>query len=401
MARRVRRRILRRDEQKNKKKWIYFAAASTAVLLLAVVLLVVRGHRFFVAEQGTLVFSMDGEGLIVRSETLYKAENYGKTEFIATEGQAVSAGTSIADVYSEDYSESDYAALKELREKILDYQQNNALGDAVNEGLASLDTQIASKAEEIRQAVREGLKDLLLLERSLCSLMDERATLLKEAAKNDTQLTDFYAQEEALGNRVENYRRTIVAEGEGLVSFYFDGIETLLTPENMEKLTVKDIENIIAGKLNYTTVTEYPLYRLVERDLWYVVMVSGEEISEFSNDNTFYVQFSFGDVSQATVYGWTEEAGKYIYYLEFDKPVDKFLSARQVEFSVSATYVGIEVPASAVKKKDGVAGVYYLDEETGRKTFEPVNVLIARDDRSLVEPQDIGSVLDAGSKIYY
>lgn len=73
--------------------------------------------------------------------------------------------------------------------------------------------------------------------------------------------------------------------------------------------------------------------------------------------------------------------------------------ARQVEFKISADYVGIKVPVSAVKTKDGVTGVYYKNEE-GKKVFEPAAVLIRQDKECIIEPVDLRSKLDVGSEIY-
>jgi len=404
VAKRVYRRILRPGNPNDKKKWKYIAVGGGVLALLIVVLsLVLGGNKTFAAEQGSLYFSAKEDGLIIRSEKLYEAGSYGKAEFIALEGQAVSAGTSIAAVYSTDYSEKDYTALKELQEKILDYQQNNALSDVPSKDLAALDAQIAAKAEEARAAVTGSGGELIKIQRELVALMTERAGMLKESAVSDKQLTDFYEQETALINRIETYRSTIVADGEGLVSFYFDGLEALLTPENMDKLTVSNIADIIAGKLRSVSaeVSARPLYRLVEQNLWYVAFVSDKEAPEFTNDNIFQVQFSFGEdyIYSATVCGHTEESGKYIYSLKFTGNVDKLLSARQVSFMITAEYVGIVVPKSALKEKSGVTGVYYL--KNGVKTFEPVDVLIIRDDEAIIISVNIESPLDYGSEIFY
>jgi hypothetical protein len=94
-----------------------------------------------------------------------------------------------------------------------------------------------------------------------------------------------------------------------------------------------------------------------------------------------------------------EESGKHIYYLQFTDNIDKLLSARQVSFSISAEYVGIEVPESAIKEKDGAKGVYF--KKDGVKTFEPVDILIERNGKAIIVSQDIHAALDYGSEIYY
>ena len=150
--------------------------------------------------------------------------------------------------------------------------------------------------------------------------------------------------------RINDSKTTITAESAGLVSFYFDGTETLLTPENMQNLTVQNIQDITAGKSFYQQdgqdVTK-PLYRLVEQNLFYVVMVADEQVPEFANNTAFQVQFSGDEESTyvGKVIGYVEDSGQYLYYLEFNEDVSKLLTARRVSMKITSDYVGIEVPA--------------------------------------------------------
>ena len=409
--RQMQRRVVRRgrrnqmqQQQENRKKLLYVAAGGGALLLIVLLILIFGGKKTFTAERGTLSFSTTGSGIVIRSEKLYTAEGYGKAEYIAEEGQVLSAGSPIADVYSNDYSDKDYAALKELQEKILDYQQNNAQSGIIDEDMVALSEQIASKTEQIRSVITGSSEgNLAQLQREISQLMDERADILRNAAKEDEQLASFYEQEQTLITRIQNYKRTLVAENDGIVSFYFDGTETLLTPENMPLLTAKNINNILNGTFTYdtTAVTQSkPLYRLVDRNQWYVVMVTDHEIPQFEQDTAFTVTFSFGAdyTYTASVHDHISESGRELYYFKFNEDVDKLLRARQVNMEISARYVGIDVPQSALKKKDGVIGVYYVKD--GRKTFEPVEVLTRQEKRAIIRAVDAGSTLSVGSEIY-
>ena len=409
--RQMRRRVVRRgsrkqmqQQQEKRKKLLYAAVGGGALLLIVLLILIFSGKKTFIAERGTLSFSTSGSGIVIRSEKLYTAEGYGKAEYIAEEGQVLSAGSPIADVYSNDYSDKDYAALKELQEKILDYQQNNAQSGIIDEDMVALSEQIAAKTEQIRSVITGSSEgNLTQLQREISQLMDERADILRNAAKEDEQLAAFYEQEQTLITKIQNYKRTLVAENDGIVSFYFDGTETLLTPENMRLLTVRNINNILNGTFTYDTSAtsqSKPLYRLVDRNKWYVVMIAEQEIPQFEQNTAFTVTFSFGAdyTYTASVYDHISESGKELYYFKFDEDVDKLLRARQVSMEISARYVGIEVPQSALKEKDGVLGVYYMKD--GKKTFEPVEVLTRQEKRAIIRAVNAGSTLSVGSEIY-
>lgn len=409
--RQMQRRVIRRGrrnqvekQQEQRKRLQYIAGVLAGVLVLSLLLMVLLRKKTFTAERDTVNFSVAGQGVLIRSERLYSAEGYGRAEYIAQEGQVLSAGSPIADVYSNDYSDKDYAALKELQEKILDYQQNNAQSGIIDEDMVALNKQIAAKTDEIRAVITGAQAGSLdQLQRDIRLLMEERADILRRAAKEDSQLSAFYAQEQTLITKIQNYKRTLVAESDGVVSFYFDGTETLLTPENMELLTVKNINNILNGTFSYESAAAQskPLYRLVDRNEWYVALVMDKEVIEFAQDTAFTVTFSFGAdyTYTASVVGHVSESGKELYFFRFSEDVDKLLRARQVSVEVSARYVGIRVPVSALKEKDGQTGVYYVHE--GKKEFAPVEVLIRQDKIAILRAVGAEGSLAVGSEIYY
>ena len=290
-------RVAARNRQSGPSKIVILIIALAVAAAIAVTLIfALGGSQPFTAQQGTMRFEYDAEGIVIRSEKLYQAENYGKTVFLAEEGQSVAAGASIAEVYSWDYSEQDVEELYTLQDTIMDYLEVYMLQDALNQDLQSLTDSIVEKTEEIAAVVRgETTGDLQKLERELKILMDERQRFLRESLNEDDQLRTYYEQENNLQTRINDSKTTITAESAGLVSFYFDGTETLLTPENMQNLTVQNIQDITAGKSFYQQdgqdVTK-PLYRLVEQNLFYVVMVADEQVPEFANNTAFQVQFS-------------------------------------------------------------------------------------------------------------
>lgn len=410
MSERRRERIQRKPQRRNRKLRFkptpkFYAIAAGFVLVVALIAILISNTQHTVnAENGTIPFSHSASGIIIRSESLYQTENYGKSVFIANEGQRVSTGTIIADVYTWDYSDSVISQLKTLRDKIMDYQQTNLLGGAISEELANLNSQIEQKSAYISR-ILEGTGDgnLSVLEKELRTLMDERTSLLYESVQLDETLSGYIEQESTLKARIDEWKKTITSASDGLVSFYFDGCETLLTPENMKKLDETQITNILNGKTYYTikdTTASRPLYRLVNENEWYIIMLSDKRIAEFDNKNVFRVSINGETDIQytATIDGYAENKGTYIYYLKFEDSIGRLLLARAVDMQISYDYTGIEVSTDAIFENNGQKGVYVNDKDL--KTFVPVNVLIIRDGKAIIEPVDISSGLNSSSVIY-
>ena len=74
---------------------------------------------------------MREKDLSYSKEKLYKSETYGKTTFLAQEGEVVTTGTAIADVYTWDYNANDVAQLNVIEDTIMDYQEKYILDESL------------------------------------------------------------------------------------------------------------------------------------------------------------------------------------------------------------------------------------------------------------------------------
>lgn len=383
------------------KRFFVLAGVLFAVIAAVVVILVVGGETFFVT-RGEMPYFTTQTGIIIRDEKPYRTENYGKAEFIAEEGQLLVKGAPIADVYSWDYNDSVVTSLRSFQEKIMQYQQNDILRKIINRDLESLNVAIAAKSSQIRDVV-DGIKtgDLLKLERELRALMDERVRFLRENVQANETLQKLYDSEEVLTSRIADWKRTITADEAGMVSFYFDGSENVLTLENIDKLTVANINDVIAGKgINKGEALQRPLFRLVNPNKWYVLVPSKARISEFENGNAFSIEFGDNkdEVYSGQVVKRKEDAGGEIYQFEFTQNISKLLLSRRVDMNIYCNYIGLQVPSEALKTRGFDRGVE-IKTNAGRE-FVPVHVFIEAEGVAIIEPIDIRSNLREGTEIF-
>ena len=170
----------------------------------------------------------------------------------------------------------------------------------------------------------------------------------------------------------------------------------------MSNLTVKTINNVLSGRLGIDlSNTVKPLYKVVDRNDWYIAVVKDKEVPEFLEGQKFVVAFSFGNdyTYEGKLVSHLEDNGKYIYIFNFEENIDKLLRARRISCNISVRYTGLQVDTSVIKEKDGQKGVYYL--KNGEKTFEPVDVLITQGGKSIIKVKDSSSALKDGSEVYF
>lgn len=355
------------------------------------------------AQLGKIDFDTTQSTVIVRDETVFNAENYGKATFLATEGERVAQGTPIAEVYKWGYNDKIMSDLLETQTKIEQYQENDLLHDVIDKDLEAINQSIADKSELISAIISGTVQgDLVEEEKALRQLMENKQKYLHEKVNADSQLELYYEQEAQLLERVDSWRETVTASIAGVVSFYFDGCEALLNASNIEQLTIKNINDIVNGSALTQVVsseTERPLYRLVNNYKWYLLIVSTKPIHEFENDNEFMIAFKDYIDKQYTgkVVGKREEESGFIYAIEINDDIGPLLNTRRADATIRTVFEGIKVPSKSVKTVEDVKGVYVVKNK--EKTFVPVNVLIDKGGFSIIKPLNDSGILKAGQEI--
>lgn len=382
------------------------------MLIGAVIFVVVAAILFFTLWDsklnpgtGEMSFETEASGVIIRSEQLYEAENYGKANFVAAEGERVSAGETVAEVYKWGYTDNMATQLLTLQQTIMDYQKNNLIKDTLSSQLSAIDTDIQEKTEELTQVVRGETKgDVMALESELKALMKKRTDFLEKYVVSDDKLKSYYDQQTQLLAKIDNLQLVITAENDGAVSFYFDGAETILNKDKLSEITIDDINDIRNGKV-YSSVassdTKRPLYRLINTNEWYIMFISESEIDELLVGAEFTVSLKQSESNEfkALVFDIRQEDGKYIYTLLVTDDIGDLLTVRSVDIRISKNYSGITVPTKALSKKDGQQGVYIMSGS--EKLFVPVTVKIIRDGQAMVEPKDSTVLITQDTVVLY
>lgn len=181
----------------------------------------------------------------------------------------------------------------------------------------------------------------------------------------------------------KNYRTNDV----GVVSYYVDGYESLITPKNMKdgdlsffkKLSQKDVidlkrESVVAGE---------PIFKIVDRTKWYMVcFIEEEHLDRYEAGTKVKVIFEDGDVS-ARVYQSEAVGGKGKVILQTDNYYEKFAETRVADVSL-VTYdeTGLIVENSSITEKKGETGVY-VKSKSDDFFFVPIMVYATDGEKSL------------------
>jgi len=396
--------IHRNPSSRRRPRFKFFVILFASLgVLIAVLVLLLQVRPTTTVEWAEARFDETFNGLIVRDEIVYEAKNYGKTKYIATEGQFVHVGDPIIEVYAWGYNDETLSKLLELQKSILKHQTEVRRAGIIDEKLIEINAMVDDTALKIQQAVVEERHSAVLgLERDMEGLLNERMAYLKSVTVPDEQLRGYYASEAEMLSLFAQWRSHLSAKENGLVSFYFDGCEPLMAKQNIGSFTRAGLEEVFAGKTVETPEKDQayaPLYRVVNQNEWFVVLLSDKHIPEMHLGNSFSIVFEDFLQNQYTglVYDVTklEQREGFVYTIIIQDNIGPLLGERRVSARFYGIQEALRVPKSSIQTIDSEDFI-----ETVSGQFIPVQVVANDGDNVLIQNLEGQPSLDIGSKIY-
>lgn len=385
------------------KTRFYVVLAAIVAAVAGVVILITSSGGGNELEYGTLSFQSDIHTALVRDEKVVNAEGYSKLNFFANEGQRVNTGEKIVEVYAWGFSESSLQDLLTLQQKIKDYQVEMLKDVVGNQELNDLNTAVLAASNQAREIVRgEGASDMLAVERNMKKAMEDRRMFLKDTAYADQTLNDMYSEEAPMVATIEGWKRDFMAEGSGMVSFYFDAYENMFSLENMGSISLDQLTLLFRGTLQKPAEsrTERPLYRLVDTTKWYCLFGTGKkEKYSLAEGVTVSIAFEgyYDKPYRGTVLSAERKDEGTTYILEMNEDLGPFLAVRQAKATIKQDFQGFLVPNSALVVSDGRQGINIKEGNT--QSFFPAKVLFKNERESIIEAADESKPLYAGMRI--
>ena len=363
------------------------------LILLVIAFLIVRPHLSFGSREAVIMaaqseFTQNMDCVIVRDETVAASESTAHIEYVAAEGTLVNAGDTVAYVYSAGYSESLLQKLEETRSKIQDYHKTVILNNIKDDNLSRYDTIVNMMAAQFKLLVNhDSYGSLLTAARQLETAMVNRQEYLRQNKREDVKLSKLYDEETTRLNNIQSWRKVENASQRGVISFYTDGYESVLSAENIASLSAADINTVLAGeRLTTPSAKETAVYRIVNQDCWYVALVTDAKTWNPVVGQPYTLQMEgFEDLSfTAFVTSVQKESGSILAVFQINDPIGPLIYQRTGRAKLTATISGLSVSSKALSEENGQIGVWLID--VGGETFIPVEVLSSDGSNALIQP---------------
>ncbi|MBE5765929.1 MAG: hypothetical protein E7335_01965 [Clostridiales bacterium] len=337
------------------------------------------------------------DAVIVRDETVASYAGVTRIVYVANEGSLVNKGDEIAYVYSAGYSEKEMLRLETTRKNIQEYHKE-LLNNIVDGQLSSLDSEVKDRALDLKALISGQSKgNLLNLTQQLETAMLTRQEYLRQNKREDLRLNQLYEEETSRLNAISSWQTTETASRQGVVSFYLDGYEEMLTVNNAPMLTVTDVKNILSNKVSAARTTQN-VFRLVDQNNWYLILMSTDGQWNPINGQEYSFQFQGYEnlIYNGTIIGIQKSGTESAALLQVNDPIDALIYQRSGKVIIGTNLSGLSVPNSAIIVEAGQTGVRLSDIPGG--TFVPVEVLSSDAANSLIRPLAEGA-LSAGQRV--
>ena len=340
------------------------------------------------------------ECLIVRDETVTESEETVRIEYLGKEGTEVSEGDTIANLFTTGYTESLLARLETTRSNIRSYHRT-LLGTINDDNLDRLETIIHISADDFKNLVTQQTRgNLQTVIEQLETAMVNRQEYLRANKRDDTRLTALYDEENSRMTSIQSWRKVATADRTGVLSFYLDGYEVDLNPSLLDTLTPSDVRTVLnGGKLaNTQTVLNSGVYRIIDQDNWYVVILTSSDTWSPVIEQEYYLQFEgFEDLSFTAKVVGVQKSGTTIQAtFKMQEPIGPLIYQRTGVARLSISLQSLAVRSRAISEQGGQTGVWLYDVEGG--TFVQVNVLNTDGDIALIQPVSEGA-LQPGQRV--
>ena len=321
-------------------------------------------------------------GYVVRQETVLTAPQ-AITSLVLSEGQKAAAFQTVAMSYDSVDAQQRQRQIQDLSDQLTQLQY--AAGSSATADRAAMDAQI--RDELVNMAVLLGKGRIS----AVANAAPELKGLILRRNMEDSDLAAIQSQIAETEDKITQLRKNlsgsvsiITSPKAGYFSGTTDGYESVLTPEAITSMSVKQAEAPAVG-----AVPAGAIGKVISGDEWfYMAVVPSAYVEKAKLGQTVTVTFAqettAGSIPMKISHIGPDEDGKAVLVLSCSHYLQDMTMMRQQNADiVFSTQSGLRVPKEAVRvMEDGRVGVFIL--ESTRADFKPVDILMDNGETYLV-----------------
>ena len=345
----------------------------------------------FIVENGTISEEETVSGYIIRDEEVIEEKNKKTIIKIKEEGQRVAKGDSVFRYYSdkEGELENKIAELDGKIQAVLENEENLLPNDK-----KLLESQIENELDKVNE--QNEISKLAEYKKTISSYITKKAKIIGENSPSGSYLKGLIEERTSYEEKLKQESEYITAPSAGMVSYKIDGLEKVLTTDNLNtfnKQFLQDLDLKVGKAIASSDVTA----KIVNNYNNYIVFNSNsQEAKNAKVNDKVNIKVQNDEAIVAKIQNIIEEDdGSRTIAISVEKNIEELLSYRRISLDIiwwSAS--GYRVPNSAIKEIDNVT--YVVRNRNGYLNKMAVKVLKKGEDYSIVDSYLRDELLNLG-----
>ncbi|MDO4943585.1 MAG: HlyD family efflux transporter periplasmic adaptor subunit [Ruminococcus sp.] len=325
------------------------------------------------------------KGVVIRNEKVVTYNGGGILDYEYADGSKLSVNSTIAEVYSSEEAIAAKDKIALIDEKIAELERAQNPGTTNYIESEALRSRIESKYNELLSSIYDkDYSELEDVKSELTLLMNIYNIVTNTETSYDGKISELKAEKKQLEEIAASPDDVIKADETGYFVSYADGYESMLSADNTDSLTDKDIEEVLKGD------AEPPENAIGKMFDSYSCKIAGivDYDSRISEGGSLSLMLNTSknvyDVTVESVKIFGDDEDKMLVVLDCDRLDKNLVESRTLSAKlIFDEYQGIRVPRSAIRFQGDQKGVYVI---LGKDiSFKKINVIYEGSDYVLSE----------------
>lgn len=306
---------------------------------------------------------------IVREEAVVDSEVKGTYNYVISEGEKLSEGQTIANVYSTDSEYRAQEQIQSINRKIAVLEDSSVENNYFTMNVTKIDENINDMLINYRNEIVSGDFSLALQRKDeLLVSLNKRYLVVNSLTGFEDMISVLEGKKSSLTSAFSQSKASVTAPISGYFFSDVDGYENVLTPEFLENTTVDEL--LEAVKRAPESFDNKPVGKIVSGFEWYTVCVVDDVTSLKFNSGEYYsisYPYSIGTtISSKLITKITQpDCDETLLVFASDKNLNDFNFMREQTVEVTLnSYSGLRIKKEALRIVDGEEGVFILDGNT-------------------------------------
>lgn len=369
----------------------YLKKKLLIILTIFVFIILVYGIRYLrtpvnsqAAKRISEEVCIEVDAVFVRDEDVYTAPSSGYAYFSYTDGERVRKGARVANVYEGVPTESQIKQLATIdrRLKSLIYSAAEEINVDTNPDAAE------SNIDIYKSGIISSSKD-----KDISSVSRYKAMI--NAVRAGESPSAYIETEESLelermavDEEIGYTRHDVHSEQSGVFSRVLDGLEKVLTPDNIDEITIEELSSVYNVQSNSTENSvkkNNVMFKIVNNHEFYVLaVVDYADVEKYEKGKVVNLSFDNipGEVVEGKIMQIKEddvEPGKAIIFIRCQKYLEGAYSFRESKCKIIFDkYEGYKVPVYAIRINGDEKSVIAIDNN--KESSYPVKILFTNVD---------------------